>query len=163
MKTIVNDRIDFFKLLLILVSVGIIGCSSKDDNTDDSKSKSVLFVGTWKPIKDVEVCFTGSEIVDNYSACDQKGLLTINSNATYNQTFYYTGGSGTCIQYEPSNGNWEIANDALKVYEDGNIIDVTFFVVTQTVLKLGQYEVDPEYTCDGDNLPSHYYTEFIRI
>lgn len=89
MKNLLN-----FTLLLSL-SFLLINCSSNDDS--DSKSKSFLVVGSWKPIKDVYVCSTGSDDVYAHSTCEQKSTLIINTNGDFSQLSFYEDFNNNCI------------------------------------------------------------------
>lgn len=136
-------------------------CSNNDDS--DSNLESNLLIGIWKPIKAVDVCSSGSQEVYNYSLCEQNGRLTINAGGSFSESSYYEYSSTNCTEEFSYNGTWKIANDDFSVIVEGDTIYITFFEVFENTLRLGMYEIDPEYTCDGDNLPSHYYTEYTRI
>ncbi len=145
-------------LLLIMV----FGCSSENDN--DLEPNSTLFIGTWKPIKEVEICTTGSEDAYLYSACEQEGRLIVNPNGTFYQTYFYEYIDNMCEEDGLSSGTWVIVNDKLFVTEEGfQKTEITFFEVNKNILRVGLYEIDPEYTCDGNNLPSHLFMEFIKV
>lgn len=157
MKSLIKKEFLPFILILILV-----GCSSNND--DDSQSKSSLFIGTWKPVKSVDVCSTGSEDIEILSTCEQTGRLSLNSNGTYSETYFYEYIDNICEEDGVSNGTWKIDNDKLFVIEsEFGETEITFFEIEGNILRVGQYEEDPEFTCDGDNLPSHYYREYIKI
>ena len=145
-----------FGILLALMVFS--SCSSNDDSNSSSNS----IVGIWKPVKEVEVCSTGSEQVYDYSSCEQNGRTTFSENGTFNITEFDLN-NGNCEEYYNSSGTWELNGDNLTVVLDGETIIPTFFELTNNRLRIGYYDADPNDPCDGGNLPSHYYTEFSRV
>lgn len=134
-------------------------CSSDDDNSTNSTS----IVGIWKPIKEVDVCSTGNEDIYTYDSCEQTDRVTFESNGNVNETSYYLNGNSDCVLDYTENGTWEINNGNLTITQQGQTIQITFFELTGNTLKLGQYDNDSNDLCDGGNLPSLYYTEFVRV
>ena len=60
-----------YLLLVVSLLLVLVSCSTQtESNTDQEVS---LIVGTWKPVKEVDVCTTGSEQVYQYDACQQEG------------------------------------------------------------------------------------------
>jgi len=143
----------------ILIGLMIFSSCSSDD---DSNSNSNSIIGTWKGIKEVDVCSTGNEQTYNFDACEQTGRLTFSENGTLNITEYDLV-NGNCEQDYTLIGTWVIDNGNLSVTIAGDTDEVTFFEVSSNTLKLGQYDSDPNDPCDGGNLPSHYYTEYTRV
>lgn len=150
--------------ILIITIIFCTACSKNDDGDGNSKSIEQLFVGTWKPLKYVDVCSTGIEDIEILTTCEQIGRLTVNKNGTWSETYFYEYLTDVCEDDGKSNGTWDIVNNKLFVIEKGFAeTEITFFEIEGDILRLGLYEEDPYYTCDGDNLPSHYYREYIRI
>lgn len=153
------------RVLLLKFLIAILffctACSSNDDDNNVLDSLAKQIIGTWKPVKEVTVCSTGSMDIENYSACEQTGRLSINANGTFTET-YFDEYSSICEADGVLSGTWEIINDQLTVIETGfGNIDITFFEITGNTLRLGQY--DEEFICDGDKMSSHYYNEYTRI
>lgn len=154
------------KLFLVKILLGTLcfcalSCSSSDD---DSTSITNLFIGTWQPVVDVEVCSTGNEEFYPYSSCEQNGRLIVSSNGSFSESTFYAVSNSQCMEEFSYSGSWQLNNGELQVTIDDEIIDVNFYEVTATRLLLGQYvEENPGYTCDGENDPSHFYTEYERI
>ena len=143
----------------ILISLVIFSSCSSDD---DSNSNLNPIVGTWKGIKEVDVCSTGSEDISNFDSCRQTGRLTFSENGTLNFTQYELI-NGNCELAVTDTGTWIIDNSNLTIGIAGNTNEVTFFEFSSNTLKLGRYFSDPNDPCDGGNLPSHNYTEFVRV
>ncbi|MBL87252.1 MAG: hypothetical protein CMO82_13080 [Winogradskyella sp.] len=148
------------KLFLgILIGLLIISsCSSDDDSNSDTGS----IIGTWKPIKEVDVCSTGFEDVYDFDSCEQTGRIIFSEDGTLNITEYDLE-NGNCEQYYNSTGTWTLTGDNLSVTLDGETINPTFFELTNNTLRVGYYDNDENDPCDGGNLPSHYYTEYTRV
>ena len=145
--------------LLVLLIITICACSSNDDNDNTSNNNPI--VGTWKPLKFVDVCSSGSKDVYDYSACEQQGRLVISSNGTFAESSFFDYGTG-CEEDDNYSGTWKSNGNGLTVNIEGEIVEVTFLEVTTNILKLGAYE-DLDFQCiDNSNL-SHYYTEYVRV
>ncbi len=143
----------------ILISLVIFSSCSSDD---DSNSNLNPIVGTWKGIKEVDVCSTGSEDISNFDSCRQTGRLTFSENGTLNFTQYELI-NGNCELADTDTGTWVIDNSNLTIGIAGNTIEITFFELSSNTLKIGRYFSDPDDPCDGGNLLSHNYTEFVRV
>jgi len=144
-------------LIMILTLLINFSCSSNDDSSNSNN-----LIGTWKPIKEVDVCSTGSEQVSEYSECRQTGMLTFSSNESMTVTVYEVD-LGICEQVYNASGIWTLNENNLTITIDSETDTPTFFELTNNTLRIGYYDSDPIDTCDGGNLPSHYYTEYIRI
>lgn len=143
----------------IFISILFLTSCSKDKDSDNDS-----LVGTWKPIREVDVCSTGSEDIYEYSVCQQKsryvfkndGTLTINEYDDENS-------SGNCIEDYSLIGTWILNENKLTLTIAGETDTPTFFKLTSNNLKVGYYDSDANDPCDGGNLPSHYYTELVRV
>tara|TARA_R110001606_G_scaffold397909_2_gene575660 strand:- start:44 stop:505 length:462 start_codon:yes stop_codon:yes gene_type:complete len=133
-------------------------CSNDDDSNSDSNS----IVGTWKAIKEVDVCSTGNEDVYDFDSCEQTGRTIFSENGTLSITEYDLE-NGNCEQYYSAIGTWSLSGNNLTVTTEGETNNPTFFELSNNVLRIGYYDADPNDPCDGGNLPSHYYTEFVRV
>ena len=72
--------------------------------------------------------------------------------------------SGNCVQSDGSSGTWEIINEKLFITENGFTDEVTFFEISNNILKLGTVETDPfDDPCSATVGVSHYYTEYRRV
>jgi hypothetical protein len=143
----------------VIVLLLIVGCSKEDDTS----TKEVLLIGTWKPIKEVDVCSTGSEFNSVYSVCEQMGRTIFSLDGTLKITQYQDLDNGGCEQYNITIGQWELIENDLILSIPGESIEPTFFELSSNTLRVGYYDYDPNDLCDGGNLPSHYYTEFERV
>ena len=141
----------------LLIGFMILSCSSDDDNSNSNN-----LIGTWKPIKEVDICSTGSEQVSEYSECRQTGRLTFSSNESMTVTVYEVD-LGVCEQIYNANGTWTLNGDDLTITIAGETDSPTFFELTNNTLRIGYYDSDPNDPCDGENLPSHYFTEYTRV
>ncbi|PQJ17042.1 hypothetical protein BST93_10240 [Nonlabens tegetincola] len=132
---------------------------SSDDN---SNINSGSIIGTWKPIKEVNVCSTGSEIVYDFDSCIQTGRLIFFNNGTVSDTGYKLQ-NGNCEQYYHETGTWSLNGNNLTAKIEGDTNNPTFFELTNNTLRIGYYDADPNELCDGENLRSYYYDEFVRV
>ncbi len=158
-------RILLFSLLIGFLT--LISCSKNDNN---SESIVNLIIGTWKPIKEVDVCSTGSEQVYEYDNCEQQSRYVF---AAHDNPDLETDGTititeknlvnGDCQTTYSVTGTWTLEGDNLTLTIGGEVTTPSFFELTSNTLRIGNYDADPNDPCDGGNLPSHYYTEFIRV
>ncbi|TXG38654.1 lipocalin-like domain-containing protein [Seonamhaeicola maritimus] len=149
------------KLLLIFLVFNL-GCSKSDDGADSQTTLEQQFIGTWKPLKFVIVCSDGGNEIENYSACEQTGRLTISSNGTWSETYFYEYVDNMCEEDGVDSGTWKIVNGKLIIKEsEFGEAEVTFFEISESTLKVGQY--DDDFSCGIDNVSSHYYTEYVKI
>ena len=149
----------FYGLLIVLLFMGT-ACSNNDDG--ETKTLSEQFTGTWKPVKNVIVCSTGTSDIENLTVCEQTGRLTVKQDGTWTETYFYEYIDNMCEDDGVSNGTWKIVNDKLFVTENGSgEIEITVFEIIENILQVGQY--DTEFLCDGDKPSSHYYREYIKV
>ena len=147
---------------LIVLTILAFSCSS---NEEDSLSSNSI-VGTWKPIAEVGVCSTGKEDVSVYTSCEQESryIFKLHNNQSLETDGTLTGTkktleNGECEIYSTGKiSTWSLKDGVFTV--DNEI--VTFFELESNVFRAGSYDNDPNDPCDGGNLPSHYYTEFVR-
>lgn len=143
---------------ILIVIMTLANCSSNND----SNSAENALVGTWKPIKEVDVCSTGSQVSSQYSTCQQQSRYTFNENGTFSIIDYQMENIDCIIAYQAT-GTWLLSNGNLTIIAAGVTETPTFFELTNNMLQIGYYDADPNDPCDGGNLPSHYYTEFSRV
>ena len=139
----------------------IVSCSNDEGSVSNTNPNSIAIVGTWKAIKAVDVCSTGSEQVFNLSSCEQMGRTIFSENGTlvlinYTETLF------NCEQSSSFNGTWFLDGENLTITTD-QTYDYSFFEVTDSTLRLGDYDSSQNLTCDGGNPLSHYYTEFEKV
>lgn len=147
----------FFGILMGLIIFS--SCSSNDD----SNISSSLIIGIWKPIKDVGVCSTGDEVTNDYDPCEQTNRLTFNEDGSYSESSYYLSGNECLLEYE-GDGTWIITNGDLSItLGDGTFIQVTFFELSENILKTGLYENVPSDLCGDGNMLTLRYTEYLRV
>jgi len=154
-------------LSLVLLTVISFSCSSNDE--DGLSSNSI--VGTWKPIKEVRVCSTGKEEVQNTSSCEQKSTYVFKKHT--NQSLQTDGTititvqreeNGECKNTYNATGTWTIKDNSLTLTIDGDTDIKDFFELTSNRLRIGEYNHKDRFeTCDGGNKPSHSYGEFNRV
>ena len=159
-------KLRFLYTTLIIIIV-FTSCSKDDDSNNESNS----IQGIWKPIKYVEVCSTGNEKVFELDECVKKsryefvGVDSHDSGVLIVKEFRII--NNNCELYiDETNGFWIIENNSLIATIDEETKTPTFFELKSDSFKIGYYvdENDPQFTpCDGENIGSHYYTEFIRI
>lgn len=133
-------------------------CSSDDD----ASASEELLIGTWKPVKEVDVCSTGNEEIYILDDCEQTGRITFASSGTLSILEYLLI-NDICEEDFNAMGTWVLNGDNLTVTIEGDTITPTFLEVYDNFLRIGYHDVDPNNPCDGDNLPSHYYTEYVRV
>ena len=157
-----------YLLLVVSLLLVLVSCSTQtESNTDREVS---LIVGTWKPVKEVDVCTTGSEQVYQYDACQQEGqyefIQDTDPDLETGGTILVTEKNSVdqaCQTTYQKIGTWNLAGGSFTLNLDGEIINPTFFELIPGRLRIGYYESDSLDSCDGDNLLSHYYTEFVKL
>jgi len=155
----------------ILITLLVFSTCSKDDNDKELEPSVNLLIGTWKPLKEVYVCSTGSESISEYSLCEQKSRLTftlhsnpdLETDGVFKSLSYYDNDDSDCYSHSEDVGTWSLDGDSLSVTSEGETNTPTYFKLTANTLKIGWYDDDPYDTCDGGQLHSHYYTEFVRV
>ncbi len=130
-------------------------CSNNDDNSDTNP-----IIGTWKPIKKVEICSTGSIETYDYSECEKTGRTKFFSNGTINITEYNLN-NGNCEQFDNTNGSWSANNEILTLTFDGFAYSPDFFELNNNTLKIGLLPSYSPIYCESGQL-SNYYIEFIK-
>lgn len=138
-------------------------CSSNDNPNSETDNDSMSIIGTWKPLKRVTICSTGSEESEDFDSCVQTGRLIYEENGNFNEDTYSLNNSNECNLIHQENGTWKIENDKLnlKYSDDNSFGEVSFFELSENVLKIGEYTNSG--SCDGGNLESHYYFEYQRV
>ena len=132
---------------------------SSYDSDEDSDADSLLIIGTWKPLKEVDVCSTGSEVIREYSICEQKSRLTFYANGDYYTE--YSVENGNCLDSLNERGTWALDGDTLKITPtDEETQNPTIFKLSNTILRVGFYE---EGACYVGNTSSLNYHEFTKI
>ena len=137
------------KLMTILVLTLVVAVSCKKD--DKPKSKEDLIVGTWKPIKSVDVCDDGEgEDIETPDVCESNTRTTFHSDGTVEVLDYYVDDvTDECVN-EVSNYSWNIVNDNIVITGVGYNETSKIFKLTSTTLEAGE-----EYTEDGYNCKSY--------
>lgn len=132
----------------ILLFMGIVSCSSDDDNNVVANEVSIN--GTWKPFK---YEFRGKTITLN--DCEDKGVIMINADFSGAYDRYEAGVSGSCNLSDSFVGKW--AYD--KLY---NTLTITYTEagVTKTLKKEVQSYSDTELRINDnsknlDNTPGN--------
>lgn len=74
-----------------------LACSSEEN--DDSILNTDPLIGTWSAISMTEYPSNASEIVTEYTECQQKNLSTFLSNGTYEDVHFRENSEGVCGQY----------------------------------------------------------------
>jgi hypothetical protein len=119
-------------------------------------------VGSWKEIRFVKVCSTGSEDITDAGSCIQTGSTTFSENGSFSITEYNLT-NGNCELDITTIGSWVIEDGNLTVTIDGNTIEVTLFELSGNTLHLGQYDSGLYNSCDDGSLVSYHYTELLRV
>lgn len=153
----------------ILIGLMIFSSCSNDDDNDINQNTN-LIIGTWKPIKEVDVCSTGSEEIFDFDNCTQQSRYVFTSHDNpgleTDGTIMITERNlenGECATIYTGLGTWSLNGDNFVITTDGETNNPTFFELTSNRLRIGYYDDEPNNTCDGGNLPSHYYTELVRV
>ena len=104
------------------------------------------------------MCLNGDKDVFSLSECKQTGRMIFKENGLFQEIAKTGSGTGSDCQIDyDDEATWKIQNGNLSIdYGNGNIDAVTYFKVTNNVLKVGQY--DDDECSDG-----WYYTELIRV
>jgi hypothetical protein len=150
-------------VLKILISALIFctACSSNDGDSSVSQALAEQFTGRWKPVKFVTVCDSDSD-VDNFSVCQQKGILTVNADGFWVETQFYEYIDNMCEEDGSDTGTWRITDGKLFVKEsEFNESEITIFEISGTTLKVGRYGSD--LICDNNEVSLHYYKEYTKI
>ncbi len=127
-------------------------CSNNDDNSDTNP-----IIGTWKPIKKVEICSTGSIETYDYSECEKTGRTKFFSNGTINITEYNLN-NGNCEQFDNTNGSWSANNEILTLTFDGFAYSPDFFELNNNTLKTGGYKLEHNFGHGKNGLSELLFT-----
>ncbi len=146
--------------LLSIVLTGLLTLSSCSNNDDSPKLNPNLTVGVWKAVKEVSICYTGSEESNDLNNCEQTGRMTFFENGTLSITKFILI-NGDCEEDYNDIGTWSINEDNLTFTITEETNNPTIFELTNTILRIGYHE--PKSFCDIENLVSSYYTEYIRV
>lgn len=139
-----------FVLLLTLTSC------PKDDDGDVLNGNTLI--GTWKPIKDVDVCSENDMDVFNFSPCMQEGRFIFQEDGSFSSTEYEE--VFDCQIVNTTSGTWELNSDSLTLITEEETLTLTFFELLNNTLRLGVYETDPNSPCNEDG---YYYLEYVRV
>lgn len=132
-------------------------------NTDDTELSTSPVVGVWNPLKEVHVCYTGTEKIYNYSNCQQQTTLTFFAHGGLNKSTFDVY-NGDCVEISNKNGHWAIMGDRLSTTLDGDTNNYTFFELTDDILQTGDYYTGESFSgCTGNNPPSHFYIEYAKM
>ncbi|MFH4967754.1 lipocalin family protein [Gaetbulibacter sp. M240] len=138
------------------------GCSKSDEQAVIDQVEDNKFVGSWEPIKFVTACASEINYEENYSTCEQKGILEVKANGTFSQSYFYEY-NNVCEEDGISSGTWKIVDDKLFVIEEGfGETEITYFEIVDDILRVGQYDTD---FCDPETMGvnitnSYFYSEF---
>ncbi len=130
-------------------------------NSDDSNINSNSIIGTWKPIKDVNICSTGSEEIIDYSSCLQMSRTTYNSDGTFNSK-EYSDETGNCKEFSYS-GTWKIEGKKLILIINGETNVPNYFELTKNTLRIGFYDSILQNDQCGNGKLTNSYAEFIKV
>jgi hypothetical protein len=145
--------------LFVFILIGIItfnACSSDKNNSENNP-----IIGTWKPIKKVEICSTGSIETYDYHECEKTGRTKFFSNGTVNITEYDLN-NGNCEQFDNANGSWRENNGILTLTFDGFSYSPNFYELNNDTLKIGLLPSYSPIYCESGQL-SNYYIELIKV
>lgn len=142
----------------ILIGLLVFTSCSSDD---DASTVEELIIGTWKPVKEVDVCSTGNEDTYILDDCEQTSRITFASSGTINVIENYLF-NDICEEDFNATGTWVLIDGNLTVSIEGDVSSPTFLEIYDNLLRVGFYDADPNNPCDGGNLPSHYYIEYER-
>jgi hypothetical protein len=155
-------------LLGILIGLTILSCSSDDDDLKDT------IIGTWKPLRFVEVYTNAGETVYEHTICYQQSRMTFSSKGKVNSITFEENNNGEC-QIDDSDdytsGTWE------KTSNNQYLIKLNFFNLDtqQNEVFEGKYDeiIFPNKNImrivfnEGNELNGDFleyeYDEFVRV
>jgi hypothetical protein len=149
------NKIKHFTFILI----GIITFNACSDDNNNSDTNPII--GTWKPIKKVEICSTGSVETYEYSECEKTGRTKFYPNGIINITEYHMN-NGTCEQFDNTDGSWSVNNEILTLTFDGFSYSPNFLELNSGTLKIGLLPSYSPIYCESGQL-SNYYIELIKV
>lgn len=150
--------------LVFTILIGLLvftSCGTDDGDTPEPTPMFSEIIGVWNPVKTVEVCSTGSEMVYELDPCEQRGTMSFNGDGTMSITTTEAY-MDMCRQIYEATGTWTITNDNLTITIAGETLTPAYFELTSDLLRMGENDFDEDDRCGGDNLPDYYYTEYIR-
>jgi len=146
-------------VILVMVTLFLTTCSKSGSGVS---TPEVSIIGTWKPIKEVDVCSDKSKTESVYDACQLQSRYIFTKEGTINITEYHNTQSG-CVITNQSNGTFKINNNTLVTSIDNEVNVNDFLELNGDVLKVGRYENETNNTCSINLLVTHYYTELVRV
>ena len=158
--------------LIYAIFIGLFifsSCSNNDDSetVPDPAPEPIPviitseIIGVWKPIKSAVVCSTGSEDIYDLDPCEKRGKIIFYNDSTMSISVTEAN-TDICRTIYQATGTWVLGNDELKLTIEGETEIPAFFELTNNILRIGGNEFEDNDRCDGDNLPSYYYTEYER-
>lgn len=118
-------------------------------------------IGVWKPIKSAVVCSTGNEDIYDLDPCEKRGEIIFFNDSTM-RISVTEAHTDICRTIYQATGTWMLSDDQLKLTIEGETEIPAFFELTNNILRIGGNDFGDDDRCDGDNLPSYYYTEYER-
>lgn len=158
-------------LLLLGLLTGMLalaGCSKSDDSISDGNEHLIL--GTWKPIKEVDVCARCGERTYLYDNFEQQSrcIFTLSTDSDGSVIGLLEVIENDLLQGKTqasynSIGTWTLVDEELTITLEGSIVKPTFFELSDESMRIGYFDSKLNTPCDDDNMPSHYYTEFVKL
>lgn len=136
--------------------IGTLSCSTEEN---EYSSNQELLIGKWKRFKYGKICSSGSENVNEYSVCQQKGTITFKEDGTYidEPYIFYNNVCETDGIYK---GKWEIIDGNLYITNENMTPEkVDYFKISINFLTIGS----SSSPCDNETSNSINYREFIRM
>lgn len=150
-----------YLLLPFLIFSLLLSCSTDEENNPPSLEN--LIIGNWKPMREVQVCQNGDEESLTLDSCSQTDILMFLQDGSFSQVTHSLI-NGECVVEIESSAMWNIENGNLFQNSDGVFEEVEFFELTETTLRLGEFEDDPfDDPCSPEVGTSHIYVEFSKV
>lgn len=134
----------------------------------EDKVISNSIIGTWKGVKKVRVCETGSEDSYYYNSCEKKTRFIFSENGSLRLNLYSDTDEG--CEYESFTGTWSVNGTEITTKIFGQTITEEILKLTKNVMRLGldyTNKIDYDNNCFDDDghirLISYEYTEFKRV
>lgn len=111
---------NYLGLLFGVATLFANSCSRDDDSSSNS------LIGTWHPIK--EDVISGKDMKTilgtyNNDNCEQKSTIVF-AESTVKTTYYFTDGSGKCIEDGVDTSSYTFDANKMKITVDGSTVDV---------------------------------------